>query len=68
MIPVAVINQETRFGRFSEVMANLNAHLIENRRMKRNQIWSAQRIIGFALVTSGALWTMIFWVAKALVV
>ena len=68
MIPVAFINQETRFGRLSEVMANLDVQLIEKRRMTRNQIWSARRTIGLALVTSGAFWTMIFWVAKALVV
>jgi hypothetical protein len=72
LIPVRAINQETRFGSFNEGMANLDAHFVGKRRTRRHGgvvdgKWSSRRSISVALLASGALWMMIFWIAKALV-
>jgi hypothetical protein len=53
-------------------MANLDAHFIGKRRTRRHDSvafgkWSGRRTIGVAILASGALWAMIFWIAKALV-
>ena len=66
MKPVMGINQDIRFGRFNSGMANLEAQFTPTQRTRTSQKWSGRRTIGIALVASGALWTLIFWAAKAL--
>jgi hypothetical protein len=54
-------------------MANLDLHFDAKRRNRRQMRsragkWSARRTIAFALLASGALWAMIFWIASTLLV
>ena len=68
MKPVARINEDISFDGFNGDMANLEAQFSPARRTRHNQKWSGRRTIGFALVASGALWALIFWAAKLLLV
>ncbi len=71
-IPVALINQDTRFERFNGNMANLDVHYAGKRRsLPRTRLangkWSNRRTVFVAVTVSGALWVMIFWIAKVMV-
>jgi hypothetical protein len=55
------------------VMANLDVHFDVKRHNRRqtqpsSTKWSGRRTIGVALLSSAALWALIFWTAKALLV
>jgi hypothetical protein len=73
-MPARFINQDTRFDRFNSYMSNLESHYSATAQGNRSATsrhavkkWSSRRTLGFALLASGALWVMIFYVAKALI-
>jgi hypothetical protein len=64
------VNQDTRIGGFNMDMANLDAHYhTRNAATQPSPIppkWSGRRSIAVALGASAILWTLIFFIAKAI--